>query len=654
MSKQNVNPNLSAEIAEEQESPELDEQCLVRREKLAVLQAEGRDPFLQIRYERTADSVKIKENFEELEGSEQRIAGRLMTIRDMGRASFCDLQDQDGRIQIYVTVNDLGEEEYERFKKLDIGDIIGCEGFVFRTRRGEISLHVNNYTLLSKSIRPLPDKWSGLKDVDTRYRRRYVDLIINPEVRETFKKRAKALAAIRKYFDDLGYIECETPILNTIQGGANARPFVTHHNALNLDLYLRIATELHLKRCIVGGLERVYDMGRIFRNEGMSTKHNPEFTTIEFYEAYTDVEGMMERTEGLMKYVAEDVTGGLQLPYGEYIIDFSKPFARVTMTELVKRYSGVDFDQVKTREEAVKLAEEHNIKVEDRHERGDILSLFFEEYAEKELIQPTFVLEHPVEISPLSKRCADKPELTQRFELFIVGSEFANAFSELNDPIDQRGRFEHQVKLRAMGDLEASEMDEDFLMAVEYGMPPTGGCGIGIDRFVMLLTNNQSIRDVLLFPTMKPLEGQTSGGKSGAQEALEQAASDLAKLDLSKVKVEPLFEEEVDFETFSKSDFRVVKVLNCEEVPKSKKLLKFTLDDGSGTDRVILSGIKEFYKAEDLIGKTLVAITNLPERKMMGIPSQGMVISAIHEYDGKEALNLLILDDSIPAGAKLY
>ena len=653
MSEQNVNPNIPAEIAED-EGLDLDEQCLVRREKLAALQAEGRDPFLQIRYERTADSVTIKENFEELEGSEQRIAGRLMTIRDMGKASFCDLQDQDGRIQIYVKVDDLGEEEYERFKKLDIGDIIGCEGMVFKTRRGEISLHVDNYTLLSKSIRPLPDKWSGLKDVDTRYRRRYVDLIINPEVRETFKKRAKALSAIRKYFDDLGYIECETPILNTIQGGANARPFVTHHNALNMEMYLRIATELHLKRCIVGGLERVYDMGRIFRNEGMSTRHNPEFTTIEFYEAYTDVEGMMERTEGLMRYVAEEVTGGLLLPYGEHVVDFSKPFARETMTGLVKRYSGVDFDQVKTREEAVKLAKEHNIKVEDRHERGDILSLFFEEYAEKELIQPTFVLEHPVEISPLSKRCADKPELTQRFELFIVGSEFANAFSELNDPIDQRGRFEHQVKLREMGDLEASEMDEDFLMAVEYGLPPTGGCGIGIDRFVMLLTNNQSIRDVLLFPTMKPLDGQTSGGKISAQGALEQVASDLAKLDLSKVKVEPLFEDEVDFETFSKSDFRVVKVLNCEEVPKSNKLLKFTLDDGSGTDRTILSGIKEYYKAEDLIGKTLVAITNLPERKMMGIPSQGMVISAIHEYDGKEALNLLMLDDSIPAGAKLY
>ena len=593
-------------------------------------------PFLQTRFDRTSNATQIKANFEELEGSTQRIAGRLMSKRGMGKASFCDLQDQDGRIQIYVQVDDLGKEEYDRFKKLDIGDIIGCEGEVFRTKRGEISLHVKSYVLLSKSIRPLPDKWSGLKDMDTRYRQRYVDLIVNPEVRETFKKRALIYRAIRRYFDDLGYIECETPILNTVQGGATARPFVTHHNALNIDLYLRIATELHLKRCIVGGFERVYDMGRIFRNEGMDTRHNPEFTTIEFYEAYTNIEGMMERTEGVIKYVNQIVNGKDKIPFGDLEIDLGKPFEKITMTEAVRKYAGVDFDQINTREEAVEIAKAHGIEVEPKHERGDILSLFFEEYAEKNLIQPTFVLEHPVEISPLTKRCVDDPRLTQRFELFINGGEYANAFSELNDPIDQRGRFEHQMKLREMGDLEASEMDEDFLLAVEYGMPPTGGCGIGIDRLVMLLTLDTD-RKVI---------------KQAEEVKIEEAVAE--PVDFSKVEVEPLFADYVDFETFAKSDYRAVKVLECEAVPKSKKLLKFVLDDGSGEPRVILSGIHEYYEPEELVGKTCVAITNLPPRKMMGIDSCGMLISAIHHEEGEERLHLLMLDDRIPAGAKMY
>ena len=654
MSEERINSQQApqAEMTEEQAARELSEQCLIRREKLAALQAEGRDPFLQTRFDRTSNATQIREQFEELEGSTQRIAGRLMSKRGMGKASFCDLQDQDGRIQIYVQVDDLGKEEYDRFKKLDIGDIIGCEGEVFRTKRGEISLHVKSYVLLSKSIRPLPDKWSGLKDMDTRYRQRYVDLIVNPEVRETFKKRALIYRAIRRYFDDLGYIECETPILNTVQGGATARPFVTHHNALNIDLYLRIATELHLKRCIVGGFERVYDMGRIFRNEGMDTRHNPEVTTIEFYEAYTNIEGMMERTEGVIKYVNQIVNGKDKIPFGDLEIDLGKPFEKITMTEAVRKYAGVDFDQINTREEAVEIAKAHGIEVEPKHERGDILSLFFEEYAEKNLIQPTFVLEHPVEISPLTKRCVDDPRLTQRFELFINGGEYANAFSELNDPIDQRGRFEHQMKLREMGDLEASEMDEDFLLAVEYGMPPTGGCGIGIDRLVMLLTNNTSIRDVLLFPTMKPLDTDRKVIKQAEEVTIEEAVAE--PVDFSKVEVEPLFADYVDFETFAKSDYRAVKVLECEAVPKSKKLLKFVLDDGSGEPRVILSGIHEYYEPEELVGKTCVAITNLPPRKMMGIDSCGMLISAIHHEEGEERLHLLMLDDRIPAGAKMY
>ncbi len=626
-----------------QQERELSEILQIRRDKLAALRAEGRDPFLQVRFDRTADSRSIAENFEAMENQDVAVAGRIMSKRDMGKASFYHIQDHVGQIQIYARVDELGEEEYDRFKKLDIGDIIGLKGFVFRTRRGEISVHVREYVLLSKSLRPLPEKFHGLKDVDTRYRQRYVDLIVNPEVKETFIKRSRAVTAIRSYFDNLGYLEVDTPVLQTVQGGATARPFVTHHNALDIDLYLRIATELYLKRCIIGGFDRVYEIGRLFRNEGMDTRHNPEFTTIEFYEAYTDINGMMERTEGLMREVCRKVNGSLQLPFGDVVINMEQPFRKATMTQLVKEYAGVDFDQIPDLEAAKKAAEEHHIKVEPKHQKGDILSLFFEEYCESKLIQPTFVLEHPVEISPLAKRVPGREGMTQRFELFINGAEYANAFSELNDPLDQRERFENQMKLRAMGDLEASELDEDFLTAMEYGMPPTGGCGIGIDRFVMLLTGNTSIRDVLLFPTMKPLDAKD-----------KPAPKTEKKLDLSKVEIEPLFEEFVDFDTFSKSDFRAVKIKDCFAVPKSKKLLQFTLNDGSGVDRTILSGVHEFYEPEELIGKTAVAITNLPPRKMMGIESNGMLCSMIYNYEGEEALDFIILDDSIPAGAKLY
>ena len=499
-----MDENRIAPMQEAEES--LSEILQIRRDKLAALQAEGRDPFAQVRFDRTSNSQEILNNFETMENQTVAIAGRIMSKRDMGKASFCHIQDQQGKIQIYVKIDELGQEEYERFKKLDIGDIIGVHGFVFRTRRGEISVHVQDYVLLSKSLLPLPEKYHGLKDVDTRYRQRYVDLIVNPEVRDTFVKRSIALREIRNYLDDLGYLEVDTPVLSTVQGGATARPFITHHNALDLDMYLRIATELYLKRCIIGGFERVYEIGRLFRNEGMDTTHNPEFTTIEFYEAYTDVNGMMERTEGLMKYVCEKVNGNMVLEFDGKEIDMGAPFRRMTMTECVKEYSGIDFDQVETLEQAVAIAKEKGIKVEKKHGKGDILALLFEEFCEDKLIQPTFILEHPVEISPLAKRDPQRPQMTQRFELFINGKEYANAFSELNDPIDQRGRFENQMKLRELGDLEASEMDEDYLNAMEYGMPPTGGCGIGIDRFVMLLTGNTSIRDVLLFPTMKPLE----------------------------------------------------------------------------------------------------------------------------------------------------
>ena len=640
-----------------QQERELSEILQIRRDKLAALRAEGRDPFLQVRFDRTADSRSIAENFETMENQDVAVAGRIMSKRDMGKASFYHIQDHVGQIQIYARVDELGEEEYDRFKKLDIGDIIGLKGFVFRTRRGEISVHVREYVLLSKSLRPLPEKFHGLKDVDTRYRQRYVDLIVNPEVKETFIKRSRAVTAIRSYFDNLGYLEVDTPVLQTVQGGATARPFVTHHNALDIDLYLRIATELYLKRCIIGGFDRVYEIGRLFRNEGMDTRHNPEFTTIEFYEAYTDINGMMERTEGLMREVCRKVNGSLQLPFGDVVIDMEQPFRKATMTQLVKEYAGVDFDQIPDLEAAKKAAEEHHIKVEPKHQKGDILSLFFEEYCESKLIQPTFVLEHPVEISPLAKRVPGREGMTQRFELFINGAEYANAFSELNDPLDQRERFENQMKLRAMGDLEASELDEDFLTAMEYGMPPTGGCGIGIDRFVMLLTGNTSIRDVLLFPTMKPEGAQK---KIAAQslpiedKAAPQPGEAEEKIDFSNVVIEPLFEDLVDFETFSKSDFRAVKVLECEAVKKSKKLLKFTLDDGTGTPRTILSGIHAYYEPEELIGKTCIAIVNLPPRPMMGIESCGMLISAVHKEGEEEKLHLLMVDPHIPAGAKLY
>ena len=639
-----------------QQERELSEILQIRRDKLAALRAEGRDPFLQVRFDRTADSRSIAENFETMENQDVAVAGRIMSKRDMGKASFYHIQDHVGQIQIYARVDELGEEEYDRFKKLDIGDIIGLKGFVFRTRRGEISVHVREYVLLSKSLRPLPEKFHGLKDVDTRYRQRYVDLIVNPEVKETFIKRSRAVTAIRSYFDNLGYLEVDTPVLQTVQGGATARPFVTHHNALDIDLYLRIATELYLKRCIIGGFDRVYEIGRLFRNEGMDTRHNPEFTTIEFYEAYTDINGMMERTEGLMREVCRKVNGSLQLPFGDVVIDMEQPFRKATMTQLVKEYAGVDFDQIPDLEAAKKAAEEHHIKVEPKHQKGDILSLFFEEYCESKLIQPTFVLEHPVEISPLAKRVPGREGMTQRFELFINGAEYANAFSELNDPLDQRERFENQMKLRAMGDLEASELDEDFLTAMEYGMPPTGGLGIGIDRCVMLLTGCDSIRDVILFPTMKPLDMPKAENKAEPKstEAPIEAPVAVEKIDFSNVVIEPLFQDQVDFDTFSKSDFRAVKVLECEAVPKSKKLLKFTLDDGSGEKRTILSGIHAYYEPEELIGKTCIAITNLPPRAMMGIESCGMLLSAIHKEGEEEKLHLLMVDPHIPAGAKLY
>ena len=639
-------------------SAEYTEVVRIRREKLAKLQSEGLDPFREVKYERTHHTTDITSNFEAMENKVVSIAGRIMSKRDMGKASFCDLLDQEGRIQLYVKVDELGTEGYERFKKLDIGDIVGVKGFVFKTRRGEISVHVQELTLLSKSLLPLPEKYHGLKDVDMRYRQRYVDLIVNPEVRETFVKRSAAIREIRAFMDNRGYIEVETPVLNTVQGGATARPFVTHHNALDIDMYLRIATELHLKRLIVGGFEKVYEIGRIFRNEGMDTRHNPEFTTIELYEAYTDINGMMELTENLFRHLAEKVAGTTLLTYGDKTIDVGKPFERLTMTEALRKYADIDFDKVETFEEAKALAEKHHLTVEPKHGKGDILSMLFEEYCEDKLVQPTFIISHPIEISPLAKKDPENPALTQRFELFMNGWEMANAFSELNDPIDQRERFENQMRLRAMGDAEASEMDEDFLTALEYGMPPTGGCGIGVDRLVMMLTNSPSIRDVLLFPTMKPLSSDRKkievidDGPEAAKAEEVPAAEE--KIDFSNVEIEPLFKDHVDFETFSKSDFRAVKVKDCVAVKKSKKLLQFTLDDGTGEDRTILSGIHMYYEPEELVGKTLLAITNLPPRPMMGIDSCGMLISAVHNENGEERLHLIMLDPHIPAGAKMY
>lgn len=625
----------------------LSEVLQVRRDKLKDLQEMGRDPFKISKYEVSHHSDEVIANYDSLEGQRVSLAGRIMSKRVMGKASFMHLQDQNGRIQAYVKRDDIGVDEYKLFKTYDLGDIVGIEGFVFKTKTEEVSVHVEKLVLLSKSLQVLPEKYHGLKDVDLRYRQRYVDLIVNPEVKEAFLTRTKALKALRSYLDDRGFLEVETPILNTIAGGANARPFITHHNTLDIPMYLRIANELYLKRLIVGGFDKVYEMGRMFRNEGMDMKHNPEYTAIELYQAYADYKDMMEITENVISHMAEVATGSMKIDYQGTEIDFTPPWKRMTMEECVKEYAGVDFSEINTDEEALAIAREKGIEITPGMRRGEVINAFFEGFGEDQLIQPTFITHHPVEVSPLAKRNVEDPRRTDRFEAFANRWELANAFSELNDPIDQRGRFEDQVRKRELGDDEACEMDEDFLNALEVGLPPTGGLGIGIDRVIMLLTNSTTIRDVLLFPTMKPL-------RDGSSEADEEVEKKEVKIDLSKVKVEPLFEEDVDFETFSKSDFRVVKVLKCEEVPKSNKLLKFTLNDGSGQERVILSGIKMHYSAEELVGKTLVAITNLPPRKMMGIESCGMLISAVCDYDGKELLNLLMVDDKIPAGAKLY
>ena len=621
----------------------------VRREKLAELQARGEDPFLITKYDVTHHSQEIKDHFEELENKEVSVAGRIMQKRVMGKASFCNIQDLEGNIQSYVARDNIGEDHYKDFKKFDIGDIVGIRGTVFKTKTGEISIHAESVQLLSKSLQVLPEKFHGLTDTDTRYRQRYVDLIMNREVKDTFIKRSKILSSIRKYLDSQGFLEVETPMLVANAGGAAARPFETHFNALDEDFKLRISLELYLKRLIVGGMERVYEIGRVFRNEGLDTRHNPEFTLMELYQAYTDYNGMMDLTENLYRHVAQDVLGTTKIVYNGVEMDLGKPFERITMVDAVKKYAGVDWNEVETLKQARELAKEHHVEYEERHKKGDILSLFFEEFAEEHLIQPTFVMDHPIEISPLTKKKPGNPDYVERFEFFMNGWEMANAYSELNDPIDQRERFKAQEELLAQGDEEANTTDEDFLNALEIGMPPTGGIGFGIDRMCMLLTNSAAIRDVLLFPTMKSIGG-AEGKKTDKKEESEPAV----KIDLSKVKVEPLFEDTVDFDTFSKSDFRVVKVEACEAVPKSKKLLKFTLNDGTDRKRTILSGIHEYYEPEELVGKTCVAIVNLPPRKMMGIDSEGMLISAVYEYDGHEGLNLLMLDDSIPAGAKLY
>ena len=625
----------------------------VRREKLAELQTNGKDPFKITKYDVTCHAADIKDHYEEMEGKHVSVAGRVMQKRVMGKASFCNVLDQSGNIQSYVARDSVGEENYKEFKKLDVGDVIGITGEVFRTKTGEMSVHASHVTLLSKSLQILPEKFHGLTNTDIRYRQRYVDLIMNPEVKDTFIKRSKILSAIRRYLDGEGFMEVETPMLVSNAGGAAARPFETHFNALNEDLKLRISLELYLKRLIVGGLEKVYEIGRVFRNEGLDTRHNPEFTLMELYQAYTDYNGMMDLTEKLYRHVAQEVLGTTKIVYNGIEMDLGKPFERITMVDAVKKYAGVDWNEVETLEQARQLAKEHNIEFEERHKKGDILNLFFEEYVEEHLVQPTFVMDHPIEISPLTKKKPENPDYVERFEFFMNGWEMANAYSELNDPIDQRERFKAQEEQLAQGDEEANTTDEDFLNALEIGMPPTGGIGFGIDRMCMLLTDSAAIRDVLLFPTMKSIGGEKSGNK-GLKEESSANCEEFAKIDLSKVKVEPLFEDMVDFDTFSKSDFRVVKVKECEAVPKSKKLLKFVLDDGTGNDRVILSGIHEYYEPEELVGKTCIAITNLPPRKMMGIDSCGMLISAVYEYDGKEGLNLLMVDDNIPAGAKLY
>ncbi len=636
----------------EQPSEDINELKKIRMEKLFALQKDGKDPFAITLGEQSITNAEIKARFDELEGTDVSVCGRIIAWRDMGKANFIVLSDRSGNIQSYVRIDDIGENEFAEFKKWDIGDIVEVKGFVFKTRRGEISVHAKNIRLLSKSLLPLPEKFHGLTNTDARYRQRYVDLIVNPESKDTFIKRSLIIREIRRFLDSQGFLEVETPMLVQNAGGAAARPFETHFNALNEDFRLRISLELYLKRLIVGGLERVYEIGRVFRNEGIDTRHNPEFTLMELYQAYTDYHGMMDLTENLYRTVAQKVLGSEKFSYNGIEMDLSKPFERITMLDAVKKYSGIDFATVKTDEEAKSLAKEKGIEFEDRHKKGDILNLFFEEYVEDHLIQPTFVMDHPVEISPLTKRKPDAPEYVERFEFYMNGWELANAYSELNDPIDQRARFKAQDELAAAGDEEANHTDEDFLTALEYGMPPTGGIGFGIDRMVMLLTDSQAIRDVLLFPTMKSLDSDKKAQKGASAPAEAPVVEE--KIDFSNVEIEPLFADFVDFDTFSKSDFRAVKVKECEAVKKSKKLLKFTLDDGTGTDRVILSGIHEYYEPEELVGKTCIAITNLPPRPMMGIDSCGMLISAVHHENGEEKLHLLMVDPHIPAGAKLY
>ena len=638
-----------AEQNKNAQEQDLNKLLKVRREKLAELQENGKDPFQIVKYDATHHSQEIKDAFDELEGKSVSVAGRIMSKRVMGKASFCNIQDLKGNIQSYVARDNIGEESYKDFKKMDIGDIIGIKGEVFKTKTGEISIHATAVTLLSKSLQVLPEKFHGLTNTDLRYRQRYVDLIMNPEVKDTFVKRSKIISTIRRYLDGQGFMEVETPMLVANAGGAAARPFITHSNALGEDFKLRISLELYLKRLIVGGLERVYEIGRVFRNEGVDTRHNPEFTLMELYQAYTDYNGMMDLTENLYRYVAQEVLGTTKIVYNGVEMDLGKPFERITMLDAVKKYSGVDFNEIHTLEEARAAADAHHVEYEERHKKGDILNLFFEEFVEEHLIQPTFVMDHPIEISPLTKKKPENPDYVERFEFFMNGWEMANAYSELNDPIDQRERFKAQEELLAQGDDEANTTDEDFMNALEIGMPPTGGIGFGIDRMCMILTDSAAIRDVLLFPTMKSQGAAKNEANNAAQET-----KPVEKIDFSKVKVEPLFEEMVDFDTFSKSDFRAVKVKACEAVKKSKKLLQFTLDDGTGADRTILSGIHAYYEPEELVGKTLIAITNLPPRAMMGIDSCGMLLSAIHEEEGEEKLHLLMVDDRIPAGAKLY
>ena len=636
-----------------QKTQDVNQLLKIRRDKLAELQADGKDPFQITKFDVTHHSQEVKDQFEDLEGKSVVLAGRMMSKRVMGKASFCNIQDLQGNIQSYVARDSIGEEEYKAFKKIDIGDIVGLEGEVFKTKTGEISIHASKVTLLSKSLQILPEKFHGLTNTDIRYRQRYVDLIMNADVKDTFIKRSRIISAVRQYLNGQGFLEVETPMLVSNAGGAAARPFETHFNALNEDLKLRISLELYLKRLIVGGMERVYEIGRVFRNEGLDTRHNPEFTLMELYQAYTDYHGMMDLTENMYRYVAQTVLGTTTISYNGIEMDLGKPFERITMVDAVKKYSGVDWNEIKDLEAARAAAREHHIEYEERHKKGDILNLFFEEFVEEHLIQPTFVMDHPVEISPLTKKKPENPEYVERFEFFMNGWEMANAYSELNDPIDQRARFAAQEELFAQGDEEANHTDEDFLNALEIGMPPTGGIGFGIDRMCMLLTDSAAIRDVLLFPTMKSIGGVKSENGVSSKE-VSTPNSEPEKIDFSKVKVEPLFEEDVDFDTFSKSDFRAVKVKECVAVPKSKKLLQFTLDDGTGTDRTILSGIRAYYEPEELVGKTLIAITNLPPRAMMGIDSCGMLLSAVHEEEGEEKLHLLMVDDHIPAGAKLY